>query len=56
MSELIKKIKATPRQNGFDEIRIPSERAFKDREKLKIEGLVIDKMIYQRLLSMAQGV
>jgi LDH2 family malate/lactate/ureidoglycolate dehydrogenase len=56
VSELIKKIKATPRQNGFDEIRIPSERAFKDREKLKIEGLVIDKMIYQRLLSMAQGV
>ncbi len=32
MAELVARIKATPRQPGVDEIRIPSERAFRERE------------------------
>ncbi|MGZ5171485.1 MAG: Ldh family oxidoreductase, partial [Burkholderiales bacterium] len=33
MSELVERIKATPRQPGVDEIRIPSERANRERER-----------------------
>src|SRR5918992_6407564 len=39
MSELVRKIKATPRQPGVDEIRIPSERAHRDRERRLEEGI-----------------
>jgi LDH2 family malate/lactate/ureidoglycolate dehydrogenase len=33
VTQLIERIKATPRQPGIDEIRIPSERAFRSRER-----------------------
>src|SRR5215475_11726327 len=33
VTELIDRVKATPRQAGIDEIRIPSERAFRSRER-----------------------
>ena len=39
VTELIERIKATPRQPGIEEIRIPSERAFRARERLLREGL-----------------
>jgi LDH2 family malate/lactate/ureidoglycolate dehydrogenase len=42
MSELIDRLKATPRQPGVTEIRIPSERAFRERERRRVEGLVFD--------------
>ncbi|HET7880897.1 MAG TPA: Ldh family oxidoreductase, partial [Acetobacteraceae bacterium] len=37
VSELVARIKATPRQVGVEEIRIPSERAFREREQRRIE-------------------
>jgi LDH2 family malate/lactate/ureidoglycolate dehydrogenase len=39
VTQLIERIKATPRQTGVDEIRIPSERAFRSRERALREGL-----------------
>jgi hypothetical protein len=35
-------VKATPRQEGVDEIRIPGERAYRERARLSREGLEID--------------
>jgi LDH2 family malate/lactate/ureidoglycolate dehydrogenase len=49
MSELVAKVKATPRRPGVDEIRIPSERAFRERERRRKEGLVFDRKVVESL-------
>ncbi|MBI4191804.1 MAG: Ldh family oxidoreductase [Betaproteobacteria bacterium] len=49
LSDAIARIKATPRQPGFDEIRIPSERTFRERARSLREGIVIDRRIYDAL-------
>jgi LDH2 family malate/lactate/ureidoglycolate dehydrogenase len=49
MAELVARIKATPRQPGVDEIRIPSERAFREREQRRIEGIVLDRKVVHAL-------
>ena len=48
-------IKATPRQDGVDEIRIPGERAYRDRARLAREGLEIDRRIRDALIQLAEG-
>ncbi len=55
LSESIAQIKATPRQPGVDEIRIPSERSFRERTRSLREGIVIDRPIYDALLALPQG-
>ncbi|MEI8256423.1 MAG: Ldh family oxidoreductase, partial [Deltaproteobacteria bacterium] len=49
MSELVRKVKATPRQPGVDEIRIPSERAYRERERRLKEGIVIERTVCSRI-------
>jgi LDH2 family malate/lactate/ureidoglycolate dehydrogenase len=49
MSEYVRQIKATPRRPGVDEIRIPSERAFRERERRRLEGIVIEKKVVESL-------
>ena len=49
MAELVAKIKATPRRAGVDEIRIPSERAYRERERRRTEGLVFDRKVVESL-------
>ena len=49
MSELVRKIKATPRQPGVDEIRIPSERAHRERERRRKEGIVLERKVVESL-------
>jgi LDH2 family malate/lactate/ureidoglycolate dehydrogenase len=49
MSELVARIKATPRQPDVDEIRIPSERAFREREQRRVEGIVLDRKVVDAL-------
>ncbi len=49
MAELVARIKATPRQPGVAEIRIPSERAFREREQRRAEGIVIDRKVVDAL-------
>ncbi len=51
MTQLIEDIKATPRQAGVEEIRIPSERAFRTRERLLVEGLTIDRLVFDALVA-----
>jgi LDH2 family malate/lactate/ureidoglycolate dehydrogenase len=49
MSELVAKVKATPRRPGVDEIRIPSERAYREREQRRKQGLVFDRKVVDSL-------
>jgi LDH2 family malate/lactate/ureidoglycolate dehydrogenase len=49
MSELVRRIKATPRQPGVDEIRIPSERARRERERRRVEGIVLERKVLDAL-------
>jgi len=49
MAELVAKIKATPRRADVDEIRIPSERAFRERERRRAEGIVLDRKVVASL-------
>src|SRR6266702_1940296 len=48
-------IKATPRQAGVDEIRIPGERAHRERARLAREGIEIDRRIHDALTRLAEG-
>ena len=52
VSELVDRIKATPRQPGVDEIRIPGERGFRSRERMSREGIEIDRVIYDGLATL----
>jgi LDH2 family malate/lactate/ureidoglycolate dehydrogenase len=49
MSEYVRQIKATPRQPGVEEIRIPSERARRERERRRKEGIVVDRKVVESL-------
>src|SRR5262245_30169709 len=41
LDELIATVKATPRQPGVAEIRIPSERSYAERERRQVEGIAV---------------
>lgn len=49
MSEFVREIKATPRQPGVEEIRIPSERAARERERRRKEGIVLERKVVESL-------
>ncbi len=55
VSRRIDTIKATPRQIGVDEIRIPGERAYRTRARLLVEGIEIDRKIHNALGRLADG-
>lgn len=55
VSRRIAVIKATPRQMGIAEIRIPGERGYATRARLMREGIEIDRKIYNALGRLAQG-
>jgi LDH2 family malate/lactate/ureidoglycolate dehydrogenase len=52
LGELIARVKATPRQSSIDEIRIPSERAYAERERRRVEGIDLERTIYERIRSL----
>ena len=49
MTAMLESVKATPRAPGVSEIRIPSERAFRERKRMLAEGIEIDTKIYEQL-------
>jgi len=55
MSAMLARVKATPRQPGVDEIRMPSERAFRERARARREGIEIDRAIYDALVALPKG-
>jgi LDH2 family malate/lactate/ureidoglycolate dehydrogenase len=52
VSELVDRIKSTPRQAGFDEIRLPGERAFRSRAQARRDGIEIDRLVYDSLAAL----
>ena len=48
-------IKATPRQTGIEEIRIPGERGYRHARRLLREGIEIDRKIHDALGRLAAG-
>jgi LDH2 family malate/lactate/ureidoglycolate dehydrogenase len=52
LTQLIANVKATPTQPGVDEIRIPSERAFAERERRRHSGFAMERRIHERLLAL----
>ena len=54
VTQLVDRIKATPRQAGIDEIRIPSERAFRSRERALREGLTFDRLVFDALVALRE--
>ena len=55
LSALVERVKATPRLPGVEEIRIPGEQSARNRERLKGEGLDIDRLVYNELNRLAEG-
>ena len=49
MSRLVKAIQATPRRPGVAEIRIPPQRAFRERERRRAEGILVDRTVIAAL-------
>ena len=52
VTELIDRVKATPRQAGIDDVRIPSERAFRSRERALRAGLTFDRLVFDALVAL----
>lgn len=52
LAELISRVKATPRQPGIEAIRVPSERAFEERERRRIEGIVLERRLHERIAAL----
>jgi LDH2 family malate/lactate/ureidoglycolate dehydrogenase len=49
LTRLVGRVKATPRQDGVAEIRIPSEHSFRNRERNRERGIEIDRLIHDAL-------
>ncbi len=53
LEELLTKVRSLPRQAGVSEIRIPSERGFREREIRRKQGIVVKKAVVERLRQLA---
>jgi LDH2 family malate/lactate/ureidoglycolate dehydrogenase len=53
VSALLTRIKTSKRAAGVDEIRIPSERSFKERARNLKDGLEFDTAVFNRLRAFA---
>ena len=52
VTELIDRVKATPCQDGIDEVRVPSQRAFRSREHALRAGLTFDRLVFDALVAL----
>ncbi|CAN0303008.1 unnamed protein product, partial [Phaeothamnion confervicola] len=51
---MLSRIKSVSRQPGVPEIRLPSEHSYRSRERALREGIVIDRIVHDRLVAMAR--
>jgi LDH2 family malate/lactate/ureidoglycolate dehydrogenase len=49
LETLLGMIKGTPCQPGVSEIRMSSERAFRERDKRRKEGIVLEQVVYDAI-------
>jgi LDH2 family malate/lactate/ureidoglycolate dehydrogenase len=52
LGALVDRVKSVPRQPGVAEIRIPGERGFRSRERLRRDGIEIDRPVYEALCAL----
>lgn len=55
VDQLLAEIKATPTRDGVEAVRIPSERAFAQRDAARRDGLDVDRKVVESLRAMAEG-
>jgi LDH2 family malate/lactate/ureidoglycolate dehydrogenase len=55
LAAFVERVKTTPRQPGVDEIRMPSERAFRDRERNRRTGVRLARALHERIAALAAG-
>lgn len=55
LAELLSQIKSLPRQEDTEEIRIPSERSFRERTIRRTQGILLEERVYNRLQAMQAG-
>lgn len=53
LEELLTRIRGLPTQPGVSEIRIPSERGFREREIRRRQGILVNKRVVERLRAMS---
>jgi LDH2 family malate/lactate/ureidoglycolate dehydrogenase len=51
LAELLRRVAATPLQPGAAAMRIPSQRAFEERERRRVEGITLEQRIHDRILA-----
>jgi LDH2 family malate/lactate/ureidoglycolate dehydrogenase len=49
MSQYVREMKALPKRAGVSEIRVPSERASKERDRRRVEGIVVKRKVIESL-------
>lgn len=54
LAALLARVKASPRQPGVEEIRIPNERSVRSRERLMREGLAFDRLVFDQLVALKE--
>jgi LDH2 family malate/lactate/ureidoglycolate dehydrogenase len=55
LEELLTRIRGLPKQAGVPEIRIPSERGFQEREIRRKQGILVNKVVVERLRQMTRA-
>jgi LDH2 family malate/lactate/ureidoglycolate dehydrogenase len=55
LAELLDTVRNLPKQPGVKEIRIPSERGFRDREIRRKQGILVKKTVVEKLRQMVAG-
>ncbi len=53
LTQSLARVKATPLQEGVEEIRIPSERSYVERARNTLQGIVIDRLVHDGLSRLA---
>lgn len=53
LGELIEAVRAVPPLNPDEPVRIPSERAYRERERRRKEGIPVDRAVYDQLRALA---
>jgi LDH2 family malate/lactate/ureidoglycolate dehydrogenase len=51
---LIEAVRAVPPLNPEEPVRIPSERAYRERERRRKEGIPVDRAVYDQLRALAE--
>lgn len=55
LSELLNHIKSLPKIDGVSEIRIPSERSFREREIRRKQGILLQRKVFDRFQGMLKA-